>query len=919
MQLNKAVMPHVKITVISIFLRTLPIRQEQKLIFHRTSVVKFKVRPLYEGPSCTEIGRDKATLVVDTPVSYIRKLLDKPEIEFTITVVAGDALLIRVNNPKEQQCGQAMVRLLRDSATPQLFFVAGYALVWLAVGLLLLQFRMGSLGIWGAVIHASYIYSETLYQQILSIALGPTLLVVLAGMGIIFLPFISRLTQPISLLFFIFVTIVLVFFPLINIGNFWLTGNTVDIDAVHAIFQTNTSELFQFLNDNYSAIELIVVFGFIASCSGLITWKLTRAVTTPFLGGLGVIFLTLAILYAGRISNDLSTFRIWGDATIRYYQELRAFHDLAVERKSMSDSHDLHRSSGDRVTVLVIGESHNRRHMSLYGYPRDTTPKLVQRHRDENLIVFDNAYSNHTHTNPSLSLSLTEANQYDDKSWVTMPSLITFARQAGIKTYWISNQQMLGIWDNAVALLAKESNNIVSINKKIGIRKSPNHKDDALIPHLYAALQDAGEKLIIVHLSGSHGGYCSRFPKAWNAYTGELKLSLFGKAHSSTNVKKINCYDNSVLYNDYVLNLIFDSLEKSGLPASALYFADHSEDVFGGKGHNSLRFGYGMTEIPMVFSASNLWRREFSGHWNQLLMNRKEIFTNDLVFETVLGLMGLESSHIKTKYDIGHEHFEGVETPKTLHGRISLKDNSNYNLWQRMNVDLMIRNNLEKRVLPHRVNTIGKLYEITKVGLRSFEVEIIFRTRGEFFEVGHHEGVMTGMTLESFLEKVPPDFEKIWLDIKNATNTTIPGINNRLLELDKKFGLKNRVIIETNNNSTFPSLLSNGGFHLSYYLPTEETLVIMGEDDKVRKFHARKLAGIAESQNVSAVSFNLRLYKFVKDYLETKLHQEIVYHTWSTDTSFRSSNLLDEMRTQKYFQDPRVETILLPYASPFSL
>ena len=40
---------------------------------------------------------------------------------------------------------------------------------------------------------------------------------------------------------------------------------------------------------------------------------------------------------------------------------------------------------------------------------------------------------------------------------------------------------------------------------------------------------------------------------------------------------------------------------------------------------------------------------------------------------------------------------------------------------------------------------------------------------------------------------------------------------------------------------------------------------------------------------------------------------------WSTDTSIRSSNLLDEMRTQKYFQDSRVETILLPYASPFSL
>ena len=44
---------------------------------------------------------------------------------------------------------------------------------------------------------------------------------------------------------------------------------------------------------------------------------------------------------------------------------------------------------GDRVTVLVIGESHNKQHMSLYGYPRDTTPALGRRTRDENLIVFE--------------------------------------------------------------------------------------------------------------------------------------------------------------------------------------------------------------------------------------------------------------------------------------------------------------------------------------------------------------------------------------------------------------------------------------------------------------------------------------------------------------------------------------------------
>ena len=192
-----------------------------------------------------------------------------------------------------------------------------------------------------------------------------------------------------------------------------------------------------------------------------------------------------------------------------------------------------------------------------------------------------------------------------------------------------------------------------------------------------------------------------------------------------------------------------------------------------------------MSDIPLIFTASASWKKQFPGHWERLFNNRKKIFTNDAIFETVLGLMGLESNHIDTKNDLSHEDFESVEAPKTLHGRVNIKDNSNYYLWQRTNADLVKVNNLGNRLLPHRVNTLGKMLEITNTGIRSFETDVFFRPEGGFFEVGHDAEVMTGMTLESFLEKVPRDFEKIWLDIKNAGKTKIPAINKRLLELDK--------------------------------------------------------------------------------------------------------------------------------------
>lgn len=58
----------------------------------------------------------------------------------------------------------------------------------------------------------------------------------------------------------------------------------------------------------------------------------------------------------------------------------------------------------DAIGVLVyIGESTSILNMGVYGYPRDTTPRLSKLGReDPNLLVFHNVFSTHTHTSQSL-------------------------------------------------------------------------------------------------------------------------------------------------------------------------------------------------------------------------------------------------------------------------------------------------------------------------------------------------------------------------------------------------------------------------------------------------------------------------------------------------------------------------------------
>lgn len=71
-------------------------------------------------------------------------------------------------------------------------------------------------------------------------------------------------------------------------------------------------------------------------------------------------------------------------------------------------------TSDGGIFVLVIGESETRDHMGAYGYDRDTTPWMSEETQKPEAILFQNAYSNHTHTVPVLTYALSEKNQYNN-------------------------------------------------------------------------------------------------------------------------------------------------------------------------------------------------------------------------------------------------------------------------------------------------------------------------------------------------------------------------------------------------------------------------------------------------------------------------------------------------------------------------
>ena len=87
--------------------------------------------------------------------------------------------------------------------------------------------------------------------------------------------------------------------------------------------------------------------------------------------------------------------------------------------------------------VLVLSESLTSLNLGVCGYQRETTPELAKK-LDE-LKIFCNAFSPSPSTINALRVLLTESPASEHKKY-SSESVLAYARAAGYKIYWLSNQ-----------------------------------------------------------------------------------------------------------------------------------------------------------------------------------------------------------------------------------------------------------------------------------------------------------------------------------------------------------------------------------------------------------------------------------------------------------------------------------------------
>lgn len=153
----------------------------------------------------------------------------------------------------------------------------------------------------------------------------------------------------------------------------------------------------------------------------------------------------------------------------QYRQQLTALNSLLNENNALPPLANFKDHSGDapRTLVLVIGESTQRGRMSLYGYPRETTPELDALHKtDPNFTVFNNVVTSRPYTIEILQQALTFANEKNPDLYLTQPSLMNMMKQAGYKTFWITNQQTMTARNTMLTVFSKQTDKQFYMNQQ---------------------------------------------------------------------------------------------------------------------------------------------------------------------------------------------------------------------------------------------------------------------------------------------------------------------------------------------------------------------------------------------------------------------------------------------------------------------
>lgn len=450
----------------------------------------------------------------------------------------------------------------------------------------------------------------------------------------------------------------------IYVSHIILYGAVLDPESSVALLSTNSGEAMEYVQSFANAKILFVLLAFLVT-----PYFFFRkiAVSSFYIKQDFVVFCVLATLYVpiAAVRSFCTPMRpLFSSSVVKNIRTAR--NELRVE-SSLKIGYDKPAMSiypEEQTIVLVIGESANRNHMHLYGYARQTSQytELL-----DHVHVFSDVISPASTTHKSLGMMLTLADLAGTPYTTT---ILDVFKKAGFRTWWLSAQFTSGSAGSGIVPMLMQRADVQWFSKL----HLPDYEqyDEYMLPKFEAVLHEpAKRKLIIVHLMGSHTDYGARVPpnRRQDLSTGTPpSVSSLEVAKFNRNEGIVNLYDDSILYTDFVVSRIMETVEGFHGGVAVLYVSDHGEEVFDSEprfGHaGSSRSPY-VYEIPFVLRMSERYE-DYLVHSGRIHIDTARPYQTDSLIHTLLNLAAIETPAYDATKSVLSKEFQ--ERPRWING-----------------------------------------------------------------------------------------------------------------------------------------------------------------------------------------------------------------------------------------------------------
>ncbi|OEZ99204.1 phosphoethanolamine transferase [Duganella sp. HH101] len=344
---------------------------------------------------------------------------------------------------------------------------------------------------------------------------------------------------------------------------------------------------------------------------------------------------------------------------VDFYKERQYLADLGERSSSFSfKAHQPEQNDTPEIVIMVIGESSRYDRWGINGYARDTTPLLRQ---EANLVTLPDVITAVSATRLSVPVIISRKPAMQSlKDGFSEKSFLTAYKEAGFKTWWLSNQISFGQFDTPVSVFAKEANVIQFMNLG-GFTNNSNFDQILLEPLQHAIADPAPKKLIVLHTLGNHWNYSQRYPKEFDKWQPSL-LGVDKPVYTDTKIKPQlnNSYDNSILYTDWFLSQVIHQLKDTQQLTSMVYVADHGQTLYDNScnlafhGHNT-QFEF---HVPALVWYSDEYKTRYPEKVKQLVRHRKARLATENVFHTLLDLGDIQYEDERLEWSFISKQFK---------------------------------------------------------------------------------------------------------------------------------------------------------------------------------------------------------------------------------------------------------------------